>query len=190
LTAKDVYDDSPTLVTIWLTIMPKLSILIFLLEMVLSIDINLNLIQLINTNSSFFVNSLTNLLLLSSVLSLFIGAIVGLSQIRIKRLLAFSTINHVGFLLLALSVFSNLSIEAFIFYLVQYTITNLNIFLILLAFGYSIKYKISLKHLANKQYPFIEYDIEYINDLKGQFFDNPILSISLAISLFSFAGKI
>ena len=43
-----------------------------------------------------------------------------------------STINHVGFLLLSLAVFSNFSIESFIFYIVQYTLTNLNIFLIII----------------------------------------------------------
>ncbi len=83
---------------------------------------------------------LSNLLLISSLLSLIIGAILGLNQVRIKRLLAYSTINHVGFLLLALSVFTNSAMsqamDAFIFYIFQYTITNLNVFLILLAYGY------------------------------------------------------
>ena len=53
-----------------------------------------------------------------------------------------STINHVGFLLLALAVFYNSSIESFVFYLIQYTITNLNIFLIILALSYNINKKI------------------------------------------------
>ena len=113
--APDVYDDSPTLVTAWLTIMPKISILIFLLQIIIGIDgslssiflglgydvssitswpthadtakIIINLICLIE-NSKSSINVLTNLLLLSSLLSLIIGAIVGLSQIRLKRLLA------------------------------------------------------------------------------------------------------
>ena len=67
-----------------------------------------------------------NLLLLSSLLSLIIGTVVGLAQSRIKRLLAYSTISHVGFLLLALAVNTEQSIESLIFYLVQYSITNLN----------------------------------------------------------------
>jgi uncharacterized membrane protein YbhN (UPF0104 family) len=77
-----------------------------------------------------------NLLLISSLLSLLIGTIAGLSQIKIKRLLAFSSISHVGFLLLALGVYTQNSVESFIFYLVQYSITSLNIFLIILALGY------------------------------------------------------
>jgi NADH:ubiquinone oxidoreductase subunit 2 (subunit N) len=78
----------------------------------------------------------TNVLTLSAVFSLIIGTILGVSQSRIKRLFAYSTITHVGFLLLALSLNSVTSLDAFIFYLIQYTITNLNLFFILVAWGY------------------------------------------------------
>jgi NADH:ubiquinone oxidoreductase subunit 2 (subunit N) len=78
----------------------------------------------------------TNVLTISALFSLVIGTVLGLSQSRIKRLFAYSTITHVGFLLLALSLNSVASIDAFIFYLIQYTITNLNLFFILVAWGY------------------------------------------------------
>ena len=78
----------------------------------------------------------TNVLTLSALFSLIIGTVLGLSQSRIKRLFAYSTITHVGFLLLALSLNSITSLDAFIFYLIQYTITNLNLFFILVAWGY------------------------------------------------------
>lgn len=78
----------------------------------------------------------TNVLTLSAFFSLIIGTVLGISQSRIKRLFAYSTITHVGFLLLALSLNSVASIDAFIFYLIQYTITNLNLFFILVAWGY------------------------------------------------------
>jgi len=78
----------------------------------------------------------TNVLTLSAFFSLIIGTVLGLSQSRIKRLFAYSTITHVGFLLLALSINSIASLDAFIFYLIQYTITNLNLFFILVAWGY------------------------------------------------------
>ena len=77
--APDVYDDSPTIVTIWITIMPKISILIFLLEIQSQIG---------NSLITIFSLSLKTLLLISSLLSLLIGTIVGLAQSRIKRLLA------------------------------------------------------------------------------------------------------
>jgi len=78
----------------------------------------------------------TNILTLSALFSLIIGTVVGLSQSRIKRLFGYSTIAHVGFLLLALSLNSITSVDAFIFYLLQYTMTNLNLFFILIAWGY------------------------------------------------------
>lgn len=78
----------------------------------------------------------TNVLIISAFFSLIIGTVLGLSQSRIKRLFAYSTITHIGFLLLAISINSVASIDAFIFYLIQYTITNLNLFFILVAWGY------------------------------------------------------
>ena len=76
-------------------------------------------------------------LIFSSLLSLVIGTVVGLTQKRIKRLFAFSTISHVGFILLALCIHSIESTQAFIFYLMQYSISNLNAFFLLIAIGYS-----------------------------------------------------
>ena len=170
--APDVYDDSPTIVTIWLTIMPKISILIFLLEIQSQIG---------NSLLTIFSFSLKNLLLISSLLSLLIGTIVGLAQSRIKRLLAYSTISHIGFILLALAINTEQAIDSFLFYIIQYSITNLNTFLILIALGYILKNN-STSILESFQ------DIKYITELKGLFFNNPLLSLSLTICLFSMAG--
>jgi NADH:ubiquinone oxidoreductase subunit 2 (subunit N) len=78
----------------------------------------------------------TSILTISAVFSLIIGTLLGITQSRIKRLFAYSTITHVGFLLLALSLNSVISLDAFIFYLIQYTITNLNLFFIVIAWGF------------------------------------------------------
>lgn len=172
--APDVYDGTPTIVTTWLTIMPKISIFVFLLLLQTGLS-GLTISLPFATDGDFSV--MKNLLLVSSLLSLIIGTVVGLAQFRIKRLFAYSTISHVGFLLLALAINSEESIESFIFYLVQYSITNLNAFLVILAFGYLIKN-------ANKA----GQDIEFIHSLKGQFRANPILGLSLATCLFSMAG--
>src|SRR3989337_3228240 len=77
-------------------------------------------------------------LLYSSLLSLVIGTIAGLTQSRIKRLYAFSTISHVGFILLGLSIHSIESTQAFMFYLMQYSISNLNAFMLIITIGYSL----------------------------------------------------
>ena len=183
----DVYDDTPTIVTIWLTIMPKISILIFLLELYTGFnlphafggsDILLNGAANI---SAAYGGILRNILLMSSLLSLLIGSIVGLAQVRIKRLLAYSTISHIGFILLALAINTEQSIDSFLFYIIQYSLTNLNIFIILIAFGYL------LKSSASTAAPLLK-DIKYISDIKGQFFSNPLICISFSICLFSMAG--
>ena len=191
--APDVYDDTPTIVTIWLTIMPKISIIIFLLELHTQLGIignNLN-IELVGVNliSNLFTeniqNVLKNLLLITSLISLIIGTIVGLAQSRIKRLLAYSTISHIGFMLLALAINTEQSIDSLIFYIIQYSITNLNTFLIILGFGYIINNSSLTKYYGIQE---TRKDIKFISELKGQFFANPLLSIALTICLFSMAG--
>ena len=174
--APDVYNDSPTIVTIWLTIMPKISIFMFLLEIQSQIG---------NSLLTVFSITLKNLLLVSSLLSLIIGSVVGLAQSKIKRLLAYSTISHVGFILLALAINTEQGIDSFLFYIIQYSITNLNAFLILIALSYF--YTSALKTKSNSLLNSVQ-DIKYITELKGLFFNNPILSLSFTICLFSMAG--
>ena len=187
----DVYDDSPTIVTIWLTIMPKISIFIFLLELYTQLE-SLGLsnwpvgVTVIDTLNSGYV--LKNILLLSSLLSLIIGTIVGLAQSKIKRLLAYSTISHVGFMLLAIAINTEQSIDSLLFYIIQYSLTNLDTFLIILALGYIINSSKLINNNFINNNKGKELDIKFISELKGQFFSNPLLSISLTICLFSMAG--
>lgn len=166
--------------------MPKISILIFLLELQTQIGVIGNNISLFSdlVLSENIIYVLKNLLLISSLLSLIIGTIVGLAQSRIKRLLAYSTISHIGFILLALAINTEQSIDSFIFYIIQYSITNLNTFLIIIALGYIINNSTNFLLTNNKN----SLDIKFISELKGQFFSNPLLSLSLTICLFSMAG--
>lgn len=203
----DVYDSIPTIVTSFVAIIAKISIFIFLLELVHY------------TGKSMFDSdfSWTISLLFSSLLSLIIGTVVGLTQSRIKRLYAFSTISHVGFILLALSIHTVESTQAFIFYIMQYSISNLNAFMLIIAIGYTLysyvyeaeekdtvieknnkeqkeneeqKDKLGEKN-NNRENNLIDVNnspIQLIDQLKGYYYINPLLSLSLAITLFSFAG--
>jgi NADH-ubiquinone oxidoreductase chain 2 len=172
----DVYDAIPTIVTTFVAIIAKISIFIFLLELVYY------------ANSYYSDYNWTFGLLMSSLFSLLIGSIVGLTQFRIKRLLAYSTISHVGFMLLALSISSIESTQAFIFYLMQYSISNLNVFIILVSIGFSLYYYVSnnkeYKELSDKN----NSPIQLISQLRGYFYVNPLLAVSLAITIFSFVG--
>jgi NADH-ubiquinone oxidoreductase chain 2 len=174
----DVYDAIPTIVTTFVAIVAKISIFIFFLELVHY-----------TSNSLFnFQFSWTSSLLVSSLLSLIIGTVVGLAQFRIKRLFAYSTISHVGFILLALSINSIESIQAFIFYLMQYSISNLNAFIILISVGYSFYFYVNnsneYKQLLDKN----NSPIQLISQMKGYFYINPVLALSLSITIFSFVG--
>nr|UTA98422.1 NADH dehydrogenase subunit 2 [Varicosporium sp.] len=174
----DVYDAIPTIVTTFVAIVAKISIFIFFLELVHY-----------TSNSLFnFEFTWTTSLLVSSLFSLIIGTVVGLTQKRIKRLFAYSTISHVGFILLALSINSIESIQAFIFYLMQYSISNLNAFIILISIGYSLYYYINdsneYKELTDKN----NSPIQLISQIKGYFYINPVLALSLSITIFSFVG--
>jgi NADH-ubiquinone oxidoreductase chain 2 len=173
-----VYDAIPTIVTTFVAIVAKISIFIFFLELVHY-----------TSNSLFaFTYNWTTSLLVSALLSLIIGAVLGLTQLRIKRLLAYSTISHLGFILLALSINSIESIQAFIFYLMQYSITNLNAFIILISIGFSLYYYVN----DNKEYKELEdknnSPIQLISQLQGYFYINPVLALSLTITIFSFVG--
>ena len=215
--APDVYDSTPTIVTVWLTIVAKLTIFIFIQGFIdffypVSVLNFFTSIELISPDyPESFINSMIkeytninfhnpqyiikNLLLFSSLLSLLIGTIAGLSQVKIKRLLAFSSVSHVGFLLLALGINTQKSIDSFLFYLIQYSFTSLNIFLIILAIGYLYynhhtlsTYSIPIEIRDRFKSKNIEIDLSYLAELKGLLFNNPILSFSLAICLFSMAG--
>lgn len=157
--APDVYDGVPTIVTTWLTIMPKLSILVFFI-------LNNFLLE-------------PNLLMISALLSLLLGSITGLAQYKIKRLLAYSTISHVGLILISLGSNTIYNLETSIFYILQYSITTLNTFIILILLGYTL----NKNNIISIYSP-----IQYISQLRGQFFSNPALSVSLALSLFSMSG--
>jgi NADH-ubiquinone oxidoreductase chain 2 len=126
--------------------------------------------------------------LLSSLLSLIIGTILGLTQSRIKKLFAYSTISHLGFMLLALSINSVESVQSFIFYLIQYSLSNINAFIILIAIGYSLYSYNDNDINHNKLIDKNNSPIQLISQLKGYFHINSILAISFAITLFSFAG--
>jgi NADH-ubiquinone oxidoreductase chain 2 len=114
--APDVYDGTPTIVTTWLTIIPKISIFVLLLELQIGLRNNRRTYSVISNlnDRTFSIDVFKNLLLTSALLSLIIGTVVGLAQYRIKRLFAYSTISHVGFLLLALGINSEESIESFL----------------------------------------------------------------------------
>jgi NADH-ubiquinone oxidoreductase chain 2 len=183
--APDVYDGVPTIVTTWLAIMPKVAILAFLGEF----QGFTHLGRVYETSYPIW----PNILLVSALLSLVIGGLLGLAQYRIKRLLAYSTISHMGFILLALAINTPEGIEAYLFYLVQYVLTSTNIFFVLLAFGNhpygsapsSAGFSLFDNAELSKKPPLLF--ISHISR-NSNIQSNPALGLTFAITLFSMAG--
>ena len=93
-------------------------------------------------------------------------------QTKLKRLLAYSAISHVGFLLLGFVSFTNWSIFSLFFYLIVYILISINLFTVLLV----------LRKVDNNL------KIKKINELVILFKSNGLLAINLCLILFSIAG--
>ena len=132
---------------------------------------------------------LKNVLLLSSLFSLIISSVLGLTQSRIKRLFAYSTISHVGFILLALSINSAESIQAYIFYILQYSLSNLNAFIILITIGFTFYLHVSKEKESKELIDENNSPVQLINQIKGYFYINPLLGPTPSISSSSSASS-
>jgi NADH-ubiquinone oxidoreductase chain 2 len=83
------------------------------------------------------------------------------------------------------------SVQAFLFYLIQYSVSNLNAFILLITIGYSFFNLVYKENFLLKEGHLKDINnspIQLVSQLKGYFKINPMLSISLAITLFSFIG--
>jgi NADH-quinone oxidoreductase subunit N len=105
-----------------------------------------------------------------AILSMFVGNILAITQKNIKRLLAYSSIANMGYLIIILLTGTSKGIQASLFYLISYFITTIG------AFGV-----ISL--LSTK-----DYEAEKIEDFRGLFWQRPGVAVVLTLSLLSLAG--
>jgi NADH-ubiquinone oxidoreductase chain 2 len=93
-----------------------------------------------------------------------------------------------GFILLALSINSIESIQAFMFYLMQYSLSNLNAFILLISIGFSLYYYVNNNEEYKKLLDKNNSPIQLISQMKGFISINPFLSLSFSITIFSFVG--
>lgn len=115
-------------------------------------------------------------LIITTLFSLIFGTVAGLMQTKMKRLLAFSTISHVGFIIIGVVVGSEVGLNAMIFYLVQYTLTVVLTFLCLVA--YEASYIVENKDNA----------VNNIHELQGTGQYYKLLTFTFVLCLFSIAG--
>nr|YP_009114074.1 NADH dehydrogenase subunit 2 [Hildenbrandia rubra]AHB62137.1 NADH dehydrogenase subunit 2 [Hildenbrandia rubra] len=157
----DVYEGAPISTTAFLVILPKISLIILFIRF------------FVITFQDYFLIT-EKIILLSSLISLFVGAFGALSQKKWKRFIAYSSINHIGFMLLALSTGNKSSVFTILFYLIIYIFTMLNIFSWIISYRWKT-------YLTN-------YQIRYLVNLRSLNVINPILALTLALTLFSMAG--
>lgn len=115
----DVYQGAPTSVTAFFAITPKIAILSLLLRLCLYAFYD-------------FIETWKEIIIFSALLSIFIGTFGALSQNKIKRLFAYSSIAHVGYMLIGFAAASIEAIEAVLIYILIYIPMLINIFGILL----------------------------------------------------------
>ena len=153
----DVYEGSPISVTAFFAIVPKIAGLAVFIRF-----IQIPFIQLFEQWQS--------ILIFMSLASMILGAVAAIGQTNIKRLIAYSSIGHIGFALAGISTGTTGGYSSTITYISIYVVMNLGIF--------------SCIFFMKKEGKFCE----NINDLSGISKKQPLLSLSLLIILFSLAG--
>jgi NADH-quinone oxidoreductase subunit N len=105
-----------------------------------------------------------------SILSMIIGAVAAIGQTNIKRLMAYSSIGHMGYALIGLAVGTTAGVEGVLIYLAIYLVTNIGAFVCILAMRRGDK------------------NVENISDLAGLAQTRPALAFAFAMIMFSLAG--
>jgi len=155
--APDVYQGSPTSVTVLFAILPKIAALTVFIKFLYGPFLNL-------------FEEWQVIIIFLSIASMTLGAVAAIGQKNLKRLIAYSSISHMGYALAGLTTGTNQGIQSSIIYLIIYLIMNLAFFSCLLMLKRKDKY------------------YENIEDLSGLSKKHPILALSFLIILFSLAG--
>lgn len=153
----DVYEGSPTAVTLLISSVPKLAAFAFIIRM---------LVQALPTLAVDW----QQMLVIMAVLSIVIGNITAIAQTNLKRMLAYSTISHVGFILYGLMSASMNGFVYALFYVVSYVLMTLA--------GFGIILLLSRKG----------FEADKLDDLKGLNQRSPWHAFLMLIVMFSMAG--
>ena len=153
----DVYEGAPTSVTAFFAVVPKIAAIGVLMRILY--------IALIDIHDVW-----NQLILVLGILSIFVGAFGALLQINIKRLMAYSAISNIGYIFLALSLGSQLGLEASLIYITVYTVSALGSFAFILSME---KDNIMLNNISS---------------FAGLSKSNPFYAVCFSIILLSLAG--
>lgn len=152
----DVYQGAPTPITAFMSVGPKTANFAAC-------------IQILVIGFLSFQLQWSTLIVVLSVVTMTVGNVLAIVQTNVKRMLAYSSIAHVGYMLVGFLVLEKTGISAIYFYLLAYSFTSLGAFGVLIIFGG-------------------KYEKVVFEDYKGLGFQYPFFSIALSIFLFSMIG--
>lgn len=153
----DVYDGAPTAVTLYLAAAPKIATLALLMRL------------LVDGMGPLF-SDWQPILIVVAMLSMVIGNVIAIAQTSFKRMLTYSTISHVGFILLGLLAGTSEGYAAALFYTIAYAVMTVGGFGIILL-------------LARQGF-----EAEDLADLKGLNDRSPVMAFAFLLLMFSMAG--
>lgn len=156
----DVYEGAPTIITAYFSIVTKISLILIFFRFIQTFFLFLPI--------SFY----QNIFLFCGILSIFIGTFGAILQTKIKRMLAFSTITHVGFIILGFSTLSFNGMFSVLFYLITYIVLSFSIFCSIIA----------LRNWSTNN------QLKNIMDLKNLINTNFLIGFVFILTLFSLAG--
>ena len=157
----DIYEGSPTSTTFFFVVVPKLGIFVLLL-------------RIFYFGFFGFIDSWRNYVILIAIVSIIVGSVAGLEQRKLKSLLAYSSISHMGYLLISFSTGSIEGIQMLFNYLLIYISSGLCI--------WSVFVLTRLKNNYTKKQNKDLGDLILLNK------SNSVLALILTITLFSIAG--
>lgn len=155
--APDVYQSAPTPVTLFISSAPKIAVLMITFRL------------LSDAMSGLYIQW-QQLFIIVAIVSMGLGNIVAIIQSNIKRMLAYSAIAHMGFVVLGLLAATPEGYAAALFYMIAYAIMSAGAFAVLVMLSST------------------GIDIEDIDDLRGLNNRNPWLAFMMLIVMFSMAG--
>lgn len=153
----DVYQGAPTSVTLFLSTVPKIAAVAMLVRI---------LVDGLGAMHAYW----SDLFMILAVLSIALGSVVALMQTNIKRMLAYSTISHVGFIMLGFVTGVVSGYGAAVFYILVYILMSLA------AFGMII--------LLNKK----GFEADQISDFRGLSKHSPWFALMMLVTMLSMAG--
>jgi len=164
----DVYEGAPTTITAYLSVAPKAGAFAMMLRFFNQVFADGGAMAGLDA-SSFSEFPWANILSLLAIITMTLGNVVAIQQNSIKRMLAYSSIAHAGYMLLAMPVMSGDSIYAIMIYLVMYLFMNLGAFFVVII-------------VKNKT------GSESFDDYKGLGWEMPLIGVVMTLFMVSLTG--